>query len=67
MSNKVEAAIEAGIKRIIVPHSNLQDIVIGKDKLKDVKILPVEKISQVLKEALVWEGHMAVLKKLETA
>ena len=67
VSSKVEAAIEAGIKRIIVPHSNLQDIVIGKDKLKGVKILPVEKISQVLKEALVWEGRMAVLKKLETA
>ncbi len=67
VSSKVEAAIEAGVKRIIVPHSNLQDIVISKDKLKDVTILPVEKISQVLKEALVWDGKKAILKQLEIA
>lgn len=64
VSSKVEAAIEAGIKRVIVPHSNLQDIVIDKDKLKKIKIIPVDTIQQVLKEALDWKGKENVLKKL---
>jgi len=64
VSSKVEAAIETGIKRVIVPKSNLQDIVIDKSKLKKIKIIPVETIQQVLKEALDWEGQEKLLKKL---
>jgi len=65
VSSKVEAAIEAGIKRIIVPKANLLDIVIDEEKLGSVKIIPVEKIQEVLKEALVWEGHAKTLKQLQ--
>ncbi len=61
---KIEAAIEAGVKRVIIPKSNLKDIVIGADKLKKVKIIPVESIEEVLKEALVWKGKESVLKKI---
>jgi len=57
VSAKVEAAIDAGIKTIIVPHSNLQDIVIDKEKLKKVQIIPVNTIEEVLKEALDWSGN----------
>jgi Lon-like ATP-dependent protease len=65
VSAKVEAAIEAGVRKILVPKSNLQDIIIGKDKLKLIKILPVETISEVLKEALDWKGKGAILKAIE--
>ena len=65
VSAKVEAAIETGIKRVIVPRSNLQDIVIDKEKLKHVKLIPVETISQVLKEALDWKGKRDILKKIQ--
>ena len=61
---KVEAAIEAGIKRVIIPKSNEKDIVISKDKLEKIEILPVSRIEDVLKEALDWKGKEAVLKKL---
>lgn len=64
VSSKVEAAIEAGIKRVIVPKSNLQDIVLDKDKLKKIQIIPVETIQEVLKEALDWKGKEKLLKKL---
>jgi Lon-like ATP-dependent protease len=64
VSSKVEAAIEAGIKQVIVPKSNLQDIIIGKDKLNKVKIIPVETIEDVLKVALDWKGKESVLKKI---
>jgi Lon-like ATP-dependent protease len=65
VSAKVEAAIEAGIKKVLVPKSNLQDIIIDKDKLKLVTIIPVETISQVLKEALDWKGKMEIFKAIE--
>jgi Lon-like ATP-dependent protease len=64
VSSKVEAAIEAGIKQVIVPKSNLNDIVLAKEKLNKIKIIPVEHISEVLKNALDWTGKKAILKKI---
>ena len=64
VTSKVEAAIEAGIKNVIVPKSNLRDIIIDKDKLKQIRIIPVEHIKDVLKEALVWNGKEKVLNKI---
>jgi len=64
VTSKVEAAIQAGIKKVIVPKSNMKDIVIDSSELRKVKIIPVEHIRQVLKEALVWNGKQAVLKRI---
>ncbi|TKJ17619.1 ATP-dependent protease LonB [Candidatus Woesearchaeota archaeon B3_Woes] len=64
VSAKVEAALEAGIKNVIVPKSNLRDIIIDPDKLKKIKIIPVEKVEEVLKHALVWNGKERILKKI---
>ncbi|MBW2977962.1 ATP-dependent protease LonB, partial [Candidatus Woesearchaeota archaeon] len=64
VSSKVEAAIEAGIKTVIVPKSNLNDVVIPKDKLKKLRIIPVETISEVLKVALDWTGKQSILEKI---
>jgi Lon-like ATP-dependent protease len=64
VSAKAEAAIEAGIKRIIVPKSNLQDIIVDKAKLAKVEIIPVENLDEVLKEALDWKGKESVLKQI---
>jgi len=57
VSSKVEAAIEAGVKTIIVPKSNLQDIVIDPEKLKKVTVIPVVSLEEVLEHALDWEGN----------
>ncbi len=64
VSSKVEAAIDAGIKTVIVPKSNMQDIVIEKDKLKKVKIVPVETIEEVLTKVLDWNGKENIFKKI---
>ncbi len=64
VSSKVEAVIEAGIKNVIVPQSNMKDIIIDKNKLKNIKIIPVEHIGDVLKYALVWKGKERILKKI---
>lgn len=64
VTSKVEAAIEAGIKKVIVPQSNLKDIIIDAKKLDKIKIIPVDNIAQVLKEALDWKGKEKILKKI---
>ena len=64
VTSKVEAALEAGIKNIIVPKSNLRDIIIDPKKLDKIRIIPVETIEEVLKEALVWKGKESILKKI---
>lgn len=64
VTSKVEAAIEAGIKTVIVPRSNLRDIVVPKQNLEKIKIIPVDTIGEVLKEALDWKGKEKILKKI---
>ncbi|MEA3515403.1 MAG: ATP-dependent protease LonB [Nanoarchaeota archaeon] len=64
VSSKVEAAIEAGIRSVIVPKSNLKDIVISSDQIKKIRIIPVENISEVLSEVLDWTGKDEILKKI---
>ena len=63
VSSKVEAAIDAGIKKVIVPRTNLQDIVLDKVKQAKIKIIPVDTIGDALKEALDWKDHKTLLKK----
>lgn len=63
-SAKVEAAIEAGIKKVIIPKANFKDIIIDKDKIDRIEIVVVENISDVLKEALVWKGKESILNKI---
>ncbi len=64
---KIEAAARAGIKTVIIPKSNLGDVLI-EDEYKDVvRIIPVTDIEEVLEHSLVGrekEGLIAILKKL---
>ena len=64
VTSKVEAAIAAGIKQVIVTKSNLKDIIISQKGLDKIKIVPVEKIEEVLEHALVWKGKENILKKI---
>jgi ATP-dependent Lon protease len=52
VSSKLGAAIKAGFKEVIVPRSNLQDIVLSKEDLKKIKIRPVSNLVDVLEIAL---------------
>ena len=64
VSSKVEAAIDAGLKNVIVPKANMRDIVISPQRLKLVNIIAVESIADVLKNALVWKGKENILRKI---
>ncbi|MEK6837645.1 MAG: S16 family serine protease, partial [Nanoarchaeota archaeon] len=67
VSAKVEAAIETGIRNVIVPKSNLKDIILDKASASKITIIPVESIIEVLREALDWKGKEAILRKIVTA
>ena len=64
---KVEAAIEAGIKNVVVPKTNLKDIIIDKEKMKKINIIPVETITDVLKVVLDWSGKQRILRQIVAA
>ena len=61
---KVEAAIEAGIKRVIIPQANMQDLTLSKEDQKKITIIPASNVQDVLKEALVWKGHEKIRNKI---
>ncbi len=64
---KVEAAIEAGFKNVIVPASNEKDIIIEEEKKKKINIHPVTTINEVLKLVLAQtRTKAALISRLES-
>ncbi|MDV0442667.1 Lon protease [Methanocorpusculaceae archaeon Cs1] len=61
---KIEAAAKAGIHTVIIPQSNLDDVLIEERYKQMVTILPVTRIEEVLRYALVPEDTEAFEKKL---
>ncbi|MCD6236341.1 MAG: ATP-dependent protease LonB [Thermoplasmata archaeon] len=61
---KVEAAAEAGIKRVIIPKANLRDVLIDERFKDKIEIIPVETLKDVLENALIGKGKKELLKKL---
>jgi Lon-like ATP-dependent protease len=50
---KVEAAIESGLKKVIVPGSNFGDIILDETHKDRIQIIPVNNIQEVLENAFV--------------
>ena len=63
---KIEAAADAGIKKVIIPKSNLHDVLIEEKYLDKIEIVPVETLADVMENALTGEGKEELLKKLKT-
>lgn len=64
---KIEAAAKAGIKKVIIPRSNLDDVLIEDRYRTMIEIVPVEHIEEVLQNALMpenREGFFAKLRKM---
>jgi len=65
---KVEAAIEAGFKNVIVPASNEKDIILEEEKRKKINIHPVTTINEVLKLVLApTRTKAALISRFETS
>ena len=61
---KIEAAAKAGIRTIIIPQSNLADVLIEERYTDMVSIIPVTRIEEVLRYALVPADKVAFEQKL---
>ena len=62
---KIEAACEAGIKKVLVPKSNLRDVLIEEKYQEKVEVIPVETLADVIDNALIGPGKEKLLKKLK--
>lgn len=62
---KVEAAAKAGIKKVLIPKSNLYDVLIESKYQDKIKVIPVETLMDVIQHALAGEGKEGLLKRLK--
>ncbi|MEM0201187.1 MAG: ATP-dependent protease LonB [Candidatus Micrarchaeaceae archaeon] len=63
---KVLAAIEAGMKYVLIPDTNSKDINLDKEDLKKIKIITVKNIAEVLENVLKQsERRDAMVKELK--
>ena len=61
VSAKIEAAVKSGIERVVIPRSNLQDVLIDDKYESMVQIIPVDSLDEVLEHALVGEQEKVSL------
>jgi len=65
-TSKIIAAIAAGFKQVIVPKSNLSDIILTEKERTKIEIIPVSTLSDVLNNAFEkGHGKNKMLKDLE--
>ncbi len=53
VTQKIEAAIQAGLKKVIIPKDNLGDVLLDAEHKDKIEIIPVSRIEEVLEHALV--------------
>lgn len=62
---KIEAAAKAGIKTVLIPASNLDDVMIEDRYRAGIRVIPVSHIEEVLKYALVPRDEAGFLTKVK--
>jgi len=65
VTGKIEAAAEAGIKKVLIPASNMGDVMIEKRYEDKVEIIPVETLGDVLEHALIGKGKESLLERMQ--
>ncbi|MCD4739797.1 ATP-dependent protease LonB [archaeon] len=66
ITQKVEAAIEAGVKKVIIPKSNEKDVLLTEKDLKGIQIITATNLLDVIEHAFL-EGpkKLALLKQIK--
>ncbi|WP_414468438.1 ATP-dependent protease LonB [Methanobacterium sp. ACI-7] len=65
VTGKIEAAAESGIKKVLIPKSNMNDVLIEDRYKNKIEIIPVETLNDVLKHALIGKGKKSLLDKMQ--
>ncbi len=53
VTQKIEAAIQAGLKKVIIPRDNVEDVLLDAEYKDKIEIVPVSRIEEVLEHALI--------------
>lgn len=62
---KIEAAAESGMKKVLIPASNMDDVLIDKKYVEQIEIIPVKTLTDVLEHALVGPQKDEFIKSLK--
>ena len=65
VTGKIEAAAEAGMKKVIIPESNMDDVLIEERYKDKIEIIPVRNMSDVLENALLGNGKDGLVTKMK--
>jgi len=65
VTGKIEAAAEAGIKKVLIPKANMDDVMIEKKYEGKIEVIPVESLGDVLKHALIGKGKESLIEKMQ--
>ncbi len=62
---KIEAAIGAGMKRVLIPAANAKDVMLTDEQKKKIEVIPVSRIDEVLKYAMApsWKQQAPFLRE----
>ena len=64
VTGKIEAAAQSGMKKVIIPESNMADVLIEERYKDDIQIIPVKNMSEVLEHALLGTGKDGLVTKM---
>lgn len=56
VTQKIEAAIQAGLKKVIIPKDNIDDVLLDAEHEGKIEVIPVSRVDEVLEHVLV-EGE----------
>jgi Lon-like ATP-dependent protease len=62
---KIEAAAQSGIRKVIIPWTNKDDVLIEEAYKDQVEIIPVKTISEVIEHSLVGTKKEGIREKLK--
>ena len=58
---KIEAAAAAGVKTVVIPRANMQDVLLDDKYVDIVEVIPVDSLDEVMGQALIKHDHKAGL------
>nr|WP_048174576.1 ATP-dependent protease LonB [Methanosarcina siciliae] len=62
---KIEAAAQAGLKKVIIPKANEADVLVEKAYREKIQIIPVSSIAEVMEHSLVGPRKNTIIEKLK--
>lgn len=62
---KIEAAAQAGMKKVIIPKANEADVLVEKAYREKIQIIPVSSIAEVMEHSLVGPRKNTIIEKLK--